>query len=980
MRASSTCAGIVLLWFANATSAAPFEVDVVETDDVRLIYLDPFQTHLVPHVLRNVHNSLAFQKRVFGWQPYEKPTIVLTDLSDYGNAGAFATPYNSLHVFIAPTSRTLETNPSSERIFMFMNHETVHLANLDVANRQDLRWRRFFGGKPAQTDRHPESILYNYLAVPRLSSPRWYFEGAAVFMETWMAGGVGRAQGAYDEMVFRSMVRDDAHFYSNLGLASEGVNVDFQHGVNAYLYGTRFISYLAQEYSPERVVEWLSRGEGSARYYSKQFAAVFGKPLDAAWGDWIAFEHAFQRANLEQVRRFSLTEARRLTPRALGSMSRAFVDTERNELVGAFRFPGVVAHVGAVSLPDGTVRRITDIKGPMTYRVTSPAWDPASRTLFFTADNTSFRDLMAVNVDTRQRRMLLKDARIGDIVFDATDQSLLGLRHENGYVSLVRIPPPYKDWKLVFDWPYGEAPSELDLSHDGRLLSASVGEIDGSQHLRVYRIEDLQGGQAEPVAEFDFTPAVPEGFVFSPDSRYLYGSSYYTGVSNIFRFEIETSQLEAMSNAETGFFRPIPQADGSLIVFEYTGQGFVPAVIEPEPRDELSSIAFLGAEIAQRHPVVRSWNVIPALREVRYEDLVIRQGKYRPYRELAYDSGYPVIEGYRDTIAGGWYWQFADPAQFHRLGITASYSPDGSLPANERLHLDLKYEALNWHARYWHNSADFYDLFGPTERAREGDAFIVGYDRALIYDDPRRLDVAAEAAYYTGLDTLPANQNVSSEAIDRILSLELGLHYSDTRESLGSVDHEKGWRWDAVVEADDSDLDTVAKPRLGLDFGFALPWRHSSVWLYNAAGRSSGDRSDPLGNFYFGGFGNNYVDDGAVKRYREYDSFPGFEIDELSANDFVKTVVEWNLPPVRFRAMGRPGFYLGHLRPAVFFGALVADPGDSLERTVTTVGAQLDLSFTLAHRLPMTISLGYAAGYEDGDRRDTEWMASLKIL
>jgi hypothetical protein len=78
--------------------------------------------------------------------------------------------------------------------------------------------------------------------------------------------------------------------------------------------------------------------------------------------------------------------------------------------------------------------------------------------------------------------------------------------------------------------------------------------------------------------------------------------------------------------------------------------------------------------------------------------------------------------------------------------------------------------------------------------------------------------------------------------------------------------------------------------------------------------------------------------------------------------------------------MGRPGFYLGHLRPAVFFGALVADPGDSLERTVTTIGAQLDLSFTLAHRLPMTISLGYAAGYEDGDRRDNEWMASLKIL
>jgi hypothetical protein len=28
--------------------------------------------------------------------------------------------------------------------------------------------------------------------------------------------------------------------------------------------------------------------------------------------------------------------------------------------------------------------------------------------------------------------------------------------------------------------------------------------------------------------------------------------------------------LEAVSNTDTGFFRPIPREDGSLIVYEYT--------------------------------------------------------------------------------------------------------------------------------------------------------------------------------------------------------------------------------------------------------------------------------------------------------------------------------------------------------------------------------------------------------------------------
>ena len=70
--------------------------------------------------------------------------------------------------------------------------------------------------------KHPESILYNFLATPRVNVPRWYLEGSAVFFETWMAGGLGRAQGGYDEMVFRAKVHDHDRFFSPLGLESEG--------------------------------------------------------------------------------------------------------------------------------------------------------------------------------------------------------------------------------------------------------------------------------------------------------------------------------------------------------------------------------------------------------------------------------------------------------------------------------------------------------------------------------------------------------------------------------------------------------------------------------------------------------------------------------------------------------------------------------------------------------------------------------------
>ncbi|RLD04260.1 MAG: hypothetical protein DRI65_11020 [Chloroflexota bacterium] len=965
---------------ASQATAAPFETDLLETDDLRLLYFDPFQTYLVPHVTRTFHNSLEFQKYIFEWEPYEKPTILLSDFTDYGNGAALVSPGNLVMIDIAPKSRTLETMPSSERFFMLMNHELVHIATMDVSNEQDRKWRRFFGGKVVQTDEHPETIIYNYLTTPRRSSPRWYAEGSATFMETWLSGGIGRAQGGYDEMVFRAMVRDNAHFYSNLGLVSEGTAIDFQVGANAYLYGTRFMTYLGLAYSPQHVVDWLKRGEDSERYYAKQFEQVFGKDLEEAWTDWITFENTFQNANLSKVRQQALTPSKPLVTQPMGSVSRAFIDVESKQLVGAFRIPGVVAHVGLLSLESGELEHLVDIKGPMLYRVTSPAWDPQSKTFFYTADNFAYRDLMAIDTRTGKSRMLIKDARIGDLVFDKSDRSLLGLRHMNGFVSLVRIPHPYTEWNQIYTWPQGRVAYELDASPDGELISVSVGEISGDQFLTVYRISDLKNGEERAIAQYDFGTAAPEGFVFSPDGKYLYGSSYITGVSNIFRYEISTGEIEAVSNAETGFFRPIPMQDGSLMVFEYTGHGFLPSTIDPVPLEDLSAINFLGAELAEKHPIVKEWSVVETLSDIDFEEKITHQGKYRPMRELGFGSGYPIIEGYRDSVALGYAVKFHDPVQFHSLDISASYSLDNTLDSNERFHFNAEYRALNWHARYWHNDADFYDLFGPTKRSRKGDAFMVGYDKALIFDEPRELDFSADVAYYTGLDTLPGNQNVPTLFFEDILHGQVELNYSNTRKSLGAVDHEKGWRWDVVVTADHANNDTIPKLRLGLDFGFALPWKHSSVWFYNSAGTANGERLNTLTNYYFGGFGNNYVDNREIKRYRKFYSMPGFEIDAISARDFAKSVVEWNLPPVRFKSVGTPGFFLSWVRPAVFVSTLWTDPGERFDRTFTSAGFQLDLHFTLSHRHAMTLSAGYAAGYKGSDKRDDEIMISLKIL
>ncbi|MEP7316149.1 MAG: tryptophan 7-halogenase, partial [Sphingomicrobium sp.] len=230
--------------FLAATKATfKLGIEFVETRDVRLIYFDPLG-FLVPHATRTFTNSVAWQRRMLGWAPTEPTTILLKDLADYGNAFAGSAPRNRLIFDVAPLSLAFETNAAVERMYWLMNHELVHVAMGDLASEEDRRWRRFFSGKIAPQKEHPESLLYSYLTIPGFTAPRWYHEGSAVFMETWMSGGLGRAQGGYDEMVFRTMVRDGTRFYDPLGLVSRGVRVDFQTGANAYLYGARFVTWL----------------------------------------------------------------------------------------------------------------------------------------------------------------------------------------------------------------------------------------------------------------------------------------------------------------------------------------------------------------------------------------------------------------------------------------------------------------------------------------------------------------------------------------------------------------------------------------------------------------------------------------------------------------------------------------------------------------------------------------------------------------
>ena len=147
------------------------------------------------------------------------------------------------------------------------------------------------------------------------------------------------------------------------------------------------------------------------------------------------------------------------------------------------------------------------------------------------------------------------------------------------------------------------------------------------------------------------------------------------------------------------------------------------------------------------------------------------------------------------------------------------------------------------------------------------------------------------------------------------------------------------------------------------DRGVALPLGHSSIWLRSAgrllAARPRPSRSRTSSSAASATTTSTTRDE---KRYREYYAFPGAELNEIGGRNFVKSLVEWNLPPLRFRRAGTPGFYATWMRPAMFVGGLVTNLDDARVRRDCANGrrASSTCGSRLLSALDLTLSVGGA--------------------
>ena len=250
---------------------------------------------------------------------------------------------------------------------------------------------------------------------------------------------------------------------------------------------------------------------------------------------------------------------------------------------------------------------------------------------------------------------------------------------------------PYTEWHgdPILS-PTSRVPYDLDISADGKLLSAPMSEVTSDQYLRVWELDKVLKGR------YDAALRIPLRTIRAGKLRFHAGQpSTCTAAATTpecptsFATKWRPGKSKRSRTRSPGNFVPSRWPTGELIVLTCTGEGFVPAIIDPKPLEDVSAIKFLGAEVVDKFPVLKTWQVPPP--STSTTERGDRQGDLPPAvaRAWRWTTRFPSVTGYKNSVGIGYTFNIAEPLAFANIGITAAYTPDSQSagrPARPRQH------------------------------------------------------------------------------------------------------------------------------------------------------------------------------------------------------------------------------------------------------------------------------------------------------
>jgi len=969
---------LALLYFARVDSYnAQSKWKEIESENFKIIFKEE-HSHLIPKLLSSAENSFNKIKEVFNYELTEKIIINTYDVYDYGFATATAVPQNFIRLEIEPFEPGYEIVPYNDRLQWVLSHEIIHVVVNDLVSDVEKFSRSIFS-KVAPEQAQPLTILYSLLTNFNRYTPRWHQESIAVFGETWLSGGFGRLLGNFDEMYFRTLVLDGREFYDIHYLDAIATHNSFLLESLFYLYGSRFTSHLSQKFGKEKLIDWFI--PASDNFYSSfisNFEKIYGVDFYVEWENFIAAEIEFQRANIEKLKSAELTKISPISEDPLGWVSQPYLNKNDSTIIFASHGSHHLASIKKLDLKDSSIIELSSLPSPSMHQVASTAFDNQLGLFFFTTNNNMlYRDVWVLDVNTCDKKLLFKDLRIGNLTIAESTHELWGIRHLGGKAILVYSKYPYNQVLEIVSFDVGDEIYNISVNPSGDKMAVVIHRANGEQSLAVADIDAMKRGGGFTFKTVSKSGS-PESPSWSADGKEIYWNAYINGVSNIYKYNLDNTEITPLSHTLRGLVKPIKINDNSIFAFEFKTDGFIPVELKNQPASYLPAIEYHGQKIIEKNPELIDWK-LTSVKINSFESIEESVTDYEPLSELKVLAFVPIISGFQKQKTIGFYSRISDPLITHDLTLELAYSPFDEMPNNPKWHFRLKYDyRKRFEFGIDHNAPDFYDLFNDRKRGMIGTKIRMGYNHYWVYDNPHKVNQRSEIAYYTGVEFL--NDNLVRVSQPDFFVAQTSLNSKYLRRTIGSSDYEYGNDFKITLMTFGADQDEF-------EFSGQLygEWDNYSLWLANhnvmhlklAAGYAYDNVNLAQARFYFGGFGNRVVDNENVKQFRKVFRFPGVPIYSLSASKFAKVMLENNLPPLRFKDWGSDNHYLSHIDASIYSQVLLLESYQ--DDKWIDLGGQINFIFKHWYNLESTISFGCAKAWAK-NTTDWEWFFSLKLL
>ncbi|GEM_PF-4307370 len=612
-------------------------------DNVVVHYSESTEPY-VKQILILCESYIPYFENTFNVILRPKIHIILSDYEDSVNGSATSIPVPIITINLIPPEVNSSIDHYHEWIKMILVHELTHIYHMHMGRGIYKPLQRLFGQNVS-----PMGLL-----------PVTMVEGLAVYYESEITGK-GRIVSPYLNMHIRSDILNNK--FVPISRTTSYYYPAWPLGINGYFYGGLYHSYIASQFTEQKILDWNKEQSGHLPYLTKStFMKTFSYPAYISWFKFEQWGYRHYRDEIDRIKNDgTITKCNPITING----GEIFDYTINNDTIYLSRYTPKKGFQ-LIKIDSNSFKQ----KNILSIQASSGINDIAlnDTIIYFTKNISSslyrdFYDVFSYSILTKRINRITHKQHIIEV--DANDSGeLIGIQQNTGKRTLVRINPTNGDCSVLSTMPFDVF--DPSISPNGSFIAMS---IHRSNTLHDIVLFDMHNKTYKIIASSTNEELFP---VWSSDGRLLTFTATINNIYNIYAYDFDNNKYYKLTHMLSAAVQGKLSPDMNWLYFNhYTTNGFNLARI---PIDKnLLAVYQYPNEIetipeTQYYTNKYSSQIYLSKKTIRYNAIKFTRMFWTPTLQAEY------IYGRGKSILSGIDFAFSDPLDKYTYTINIKYN------------------------------------------------------------------------------------------------------------------------------------------------------------------------------------------------------------------------------------------------------------------------------------------------------------------